>query len=360
MEIDMLINETVKHVIYYNGASSEFMIINKENEISENFFKEFSKIEIETRADEIRKDRRCSAQVVEREIELEQVIDKKNNPIIKDIEKYYCYKYEANYRITTKKFKKEIFVYEKDLDPFLSYFKEACEDFELYQSLANKSKNSDEKFIMNLIRGMSISTMKKNTHSAKIYTSEQYPLDYDQLFCLFGIVAHVSPIISRLLEFLSHSKFKEIGFPLKLRIPIYSDTIVRMSLKNLNFILPKVNLAVFTFSKNLMKPKIEESKNEVYNKNSNLIGEDYNDEFSEHIESDKKLKDFADHGNVDFKSLKKMTNHRKQSHIEIDKLENDIPIGLTCRKPVVNNEINTQNNIISHNFSLISPTLFFI
>ena len=69
MEIDILINETVKYVIYYNGASSEFIIINKENETSENFFKEFSKIEIESRADEILKDRKCSAQVVEKEID---------------------------------------------------------------------------------------------------------------------------------------------------------------------------------------------------------------------------------------------------------------------------------------------------
>jgi len=214
----------------------ELLWIDHEKGICENYFKEFPKIVINKRAEEILKSKKYANQILDSDLEFIKSSD------TKEIEKFICRKYTANYSIKVKKFKKGLFISEKDPKPFESYFKEALMSTDLSQPFTRQIGSAEDILMWYLLREISVNTVKMNEQAIEMMVPDKYPLNYGQLLLLFQFIAFVSPDIARALEFITQPRFKSTGFPLKLTISLYLDIVAHITLKNLRLETPKEGL----------------------------------------------------------------------------------------------------------------------
>eukprot|EP00826_Nyctotherus_ovalis_P061931 TRINITY_DN8873_c0_g1_i4.p1 TRINITY_DN8873_c0_g1~~TRINITY_DN8873_c0_g1_i4.p1 ORF type:complete len:321 (+),score=64.56 TRINITY_DN8873_c0_g1_i4:127-963(+) len=177
----------------------------------------------------------------------------------------------------------------------------------------------------------------------EIYVPERYPLDYNQLLLLFSLLSYVSPDIARVFEFISHSRFKTIGFPLKMTIALYMDVVLSVSLKELKLQPPKVDLMIGRQSckcpgnlRDLSSPmyialnasstdtcqkddgttasnqKRRKSETQLEEMKASSV-EDSADDITEAAEGKNELKDFASHCSLEVKTMSKVREEKRKA-----------------------------------------------
>lgn len=342
MRIDIITkedNNTPSQTLFFKGKETdnpgELLLIDNKNKSVENFFREFSKGYIEQRIDEILTNRKYAYQIRQNELEIEAVLNR-DKPIVEKIGQYICCKYKASYSMTNKRFRKFSLISINDFEQFETYFKQTLNSPDLFRTSLNLQNPSDEVLLCSLLREISINTMKERTYDADLYMGNQYPLDYNKLYILFYFLSYISPIVSKVLEFVP--EVKKIGFPLKASIPIYFDGIANYTIKNLTLETPPTELMTIggtdytclkmtskCFEENKTPKKkmsYEETKDEISilneqskRKNSNvdfLLDEESknNDDMSECAEGACNMKDFAEYCALEDKSLNRKSRHK--------------------------------------------------
>ena len=316
--------------IFFMGRGTErtgeFLWVDYEETLCEPFFKKFSEAAIKERVKEILQNKKYANQVLDDELEF---IDDSSKYMI---ETFLCKKHTANYSIKVKKFKKAPLISEKDPHPFKTYFKEILQNTELSQPSTKQSGTLEEIFMWALLKEISTKAVNMKDQKMEIYTSDKYPLSYEQLLLLFQFLSYVSPDITKALEYITQPRLKAIGFPLKLMIAIYLDVVAEMSLTNLKLEAPKDELMVVRcvpnkwvslnnlnsaehialYKNNLHSNEQKEVDQKRYKSATQFdyvrlnVVDESTDDMIEIVEKKNILKDFADHCNLNMRTLSKL------------------------------------------------------
>eukprot|EP00826_Nyctotherus_ovalis_P050830 TRINITY_DN6283_c0_g1_i9.p1 TRINITY_DN6283_c0_g1~~TRINITY_DN6283_c0_g1_i9.p1 ORF type:complete len:446 (+),score=95.67 TRINITY_DN6283_c0_g1_i9:1241-2578(+) len=235
--------------IFFNGRDSEkpgeLLWVDHEKKVCEHYFNHLSKAAVKARAEEILQNKKYAGQVLDAELEFT-----KSSEMPDTVEGFACSKYTANYSIKVKKFRKNALISEKDLNPFQSYFKETLASTELSQPSAKQTGTLDDIFMWSILKEISINAVKMREQTMEVLVAERYPLSYAQLALLFQFLSYASPDIAKVLEYVLLPRFKSVGFPLKLRIAIYLDVTVNVSLHSLKLESPSSELMAIHYSFN--------------------------------------------------------------------------------------------------------------
>jgi len=172
-------------------------------------------------------------------------------PKTRKIEGYTCKKYEAKYTTTIEKQTKLMQNY--DFKSFSDYFNSATTNLQNNQPLIKCPKK--DKVI-------------SDSYNATVYASEQYPLKYYQFLPILHIVKYVSPHIGKLVEFLVQSKFENLGFPLKISVPVHYTVIANLTLKNLKFVGPDYEF--MNIDENYVPLILQDFNNEIGQNNNGI------------------------------------------------------------------------------------------
>ncbi len=218
--------------ILFKGRSGSLLLVDHNAKTVDSAFDEMSERQIEETVDTLLKENAEEEQAQPTtEISLAPVMSW-GKLAVQTIEGYECAKYSAKFAVGGEKRQQEAGAQTsragRNVCPsyrsFADYFADGVASFDF-----------DPHGEVSGAKTCRASAAGETQHKATVWVCRDYPLRYSQFAPVIRVLSYTSPYIERFADFFARSRLEDVGFPLKLQVPLIYTMSANLTLANLRF-----------------------------------------------------------------------------------------------------------------------------